>query len=400
MSLTVTAAQARRLILFLQGLGEAPGRRSQAELLALIERLGYVQLDSIDRLARAHHMILRSRDSGYRPAALHRLQTDRLIFENWTHDAAVIPMAFYPYWRRRFREQAAALAKRWRRWRGRQYEALLDDVRERVRQDGEVMARDFAHTRVRRAGGAFWDWHGGKTALEYLWRTGELAITRREGFQKVYDLAERVIPEHLRNAEPGAQATVDWACAAALERLGLATPGQMAGFWGGLSAAETKAWCRAAVAEGRAEVVQLEGVDGSLQSLFAPAGIAELLAKVPDPPRRLRLLNPFDPVLRDRRRLARVFGFDYRIEIFVPEAERRYGYYVFPLLEGERLVGRIDLVAQRQADALAVRALWLEPGIRFGRGRQRRLEAELERWRRFAGLGSVTWTDGVVKGEG
>jgi hypothetical protein len=393
---TVTAGQARRLILHLQGLGELPRRRpAQADLLALIERLGYVQLDSIDRLARAHHMILYARNPGYRPAALHRLQDKRLIFENWTHDAALIPMAFYPFWRRRFTEQAEALAGRWRRWRGSEYETLLEDVLERVRQDGEVMARDFAETRSKPANG-FWNWHGGKTALEFLWRTGRLAISRREGFQKVYDLTERVIPEHLRISEPSPEDTVDWACAAALERLGLATPGQLAGFWGGLTAAETKAWCRAAVADGRAEAVSLQGVDGSLQKLFAPAGLAELLAQVPEPPRRLRVLSPFDPVLRDRRRLARVFGFDYRIEIFVPEAQRQYGYYVFPLLEGERLVGRIDMQAQRQQDVLAVTALWLEPGVRLGRGRRRRLEAELDRWRRFAGLAQVTFADGFL----
>ncbi len=394
MTPTVRAGQARRLILHLQGLGELPRRRlAQADLMALIERLGYVQLDSIDRLARAHHMILFARNPGYRPAALRRLQADRLIFENWTHDAALIPMAFYPYWRRRFGEQAEALA---RRWRGSEFEALLDGVYERVRQEGEVMARDFTDTRIK-PGAGFWNWHGGKTALEFLWRTGQLAISRREGFQKVYDLSERVIPDRLRTAEPGAQATVDWACSAALERLGLATAGQLAGFWGGLTAAEAKTWCQAAVAEGRAERVILEGVDGSRQKLFAPAGIAELLAQIPEPPGRLHLLNPFDPVLRDRRRLARFFCFDYRIEIFVPEAQRQYGYYVFPLLEGERLVGRIDLVAQRQADTLAVSALWLEPGVRLGRGRQGRLEAELERWRRFAGLASVTWADGFLK---
>ncbi len=364
--------------------------------MALIERLGYVQLDSIDRLARAHHMILRARDSGYRPAALHRLQEKGLLFENWTHDAALVPMDFYPYWRRRFTEQAEALAGRWRRWRGAAYEALLEDVLERVRRDGEVMARDFADSGTARSEG-FWNWHGGKTALEFLWRTGKLAIVRREGFQKVYDLAERVIPEHLRVTEPGAEATVDWACTAALERLGLASPGQLAGYWGGLTAAETKAWCQTAVADGRAQVVNLQGVDGSLQKLFAPADIAELLAQLPEPPKRLRLLSPFDPALRDRRRLARVFGFDYRIEIFVPEAERQYGYYVFPLLQGERLIGRIDLQARRQADTLAVTALWLEPGVRLSSGRQRRLEAELERWRRFAGLASVTWANGFLK---
>ena len=114
----------------------------------------------------------------------------------------------------------------------------------------------------------------------------------------------------------------------------------------------------------------------------------------PEPPGRIRVLSPFDPALRDRKRAERLFGFSYRIEVFVPAPKRKYGYYVFPLLEGGRLIGRIDMKAERDADALSVSGLWPEPGVRLSAGRMARLEAELERQRRLAGVGRVVFTDG------
>jgi len=129
---------------------------------------------------------------------------------------------------------------------------------------------------------------------------------------------------------------------------------------------------------------------------LAWAGIGAQIEGIAPPPGRLRLLSPFDPLVRDRKRLERLFGFDYRIEVFVPEARRRYGYYVFPLLEGDRLVGRIDVAAERRSGALEVKGLWLEPGIRMTAARQRALEAELERQRQFAGTGRVRFVDGYL----
>ncbi len=123
-------------------------------------------------------------------------------------------------------------------------------------------------------------------------------------------------------------------------------------------------------------------------------GIVERLGEVPEPPARVRILSPFDPVLRDRARAERLFGFSYRIEVFVPEAKRRYGYYVFPVLRGDRLVGRIDMRADRAADTLAVSRFWPERGVRMSRALLGGLEAELERMRRFAGVGRVVFADG------
>ena len=183
---------ARRLFLDRHGLGRPPPGE---DLAGLIERLGFVQIDSIATVERAHHMILASRRRSYRPRQLDDLlERRRTLFEHWTHDASVIPMSFYPFWQLRFRRDADLLRARWRSWRRAGFEERFDDVLERIREHGPVMARELRDGAVRTAPG-WWDWHPSKTALEFLWRTGALAITRRERFQKVFDLAERVIPD-------------------------------------------------------------------------------------------------------------------------------------------------------------------------------------------------------------
>ncbi len=398
MPLQLSADQARRLTLSLQGLACTPRRRLSADgLTTLIEDLGFVQLDSISTVQRAHHMILFSRAESYRPERLRRLvEDDARLFEHWTHDASVIPTAFYPYWRHRFAREEGGLADKFCRWFGAEHLGDLDRVLEHIRNNGPVMARDFADGNTAGRQG-WWDWHTGKAALEFHWRAGRLAVARRQGFQKVYDLAERVIPEVARAEMPSADAFVDWACRSALDRLGFASPGEIARFWDLVTIAEAKAWCEAQQ-DGDIRTVVVEAADGSRpRPVFARGDIEDLLSNLDDPPGRVRALSPFDPVLRDRKRLMAGFGFDYRIEIFVPAAKRKYGYYVFPLLDRDRFVGRIDMKADRDRDTLDVTALWLEPGCRPSKGRLTRLEGELDRMRRFAEVSSVTMADGYLR---
>ena len=386
---------ARRLLLASQGLADDPTRRlDDAGLLALIERLGFVQLDSIKTVERAHHHILFSRNQSYRREQLDRLLApEAALFENWTHDAAIIPARFYPFWRHRFARDRSKLAERWRRWRREGFEDYLTQVRARIAREGPLMARDFGRERKKNAGG-WWNWHPEKTALEYLWRTGALAVARREGFQKVYDLPERVIPKQYRGRPPARKAFIDWTCRGALARLGVATPGELAAFWGALTPAEAGAWCAAQLGNGVPRVL-VEPADGAKpRAAFAAAETLERLDGLPKPPPRIRALNPFDPVVRDRARLERLFGFRYRIEVFVPAAKRQYGYYVFPLLEGERFIGRIDMThdsrnGNRDGGVLKVTGLWLEPQVAMTRGREAKLQAELKRIQRFVGAAAL-----------
>ncbi len=213
-------ADARRLFLARHGLADGFGERLTGDALAaLIERLGFVQVDSVNTVARAHDMILAARRSGYRPAQLRTLlERRRALFEHWTHDASVIPTAFYPHWRLRFERDRERLRARWRQWRRDGFEARFDEVLARVRDDGPVMARDVG-TEESKSNAGWWDWHSSKTALEFLWRTGDLAVTGRRNFQKVFDLTERVLPADALAHVPDAGETVDWAARSALDRL-------------------------------------------------------------------------------------------------------------------------------------------------------------------------------------
>jgi len=383
---------ARALFLDRHGLAEQPsGPARGVALLELITRLGFVQLDSINTVARAHDLILFSRRPSYRPPDLKRLyEQDRALFEHWTHDAAVIPMAFYPHWHMRFQRDAEMLRARWKNWRRDGFEGKFAAVLDHIRDHGPVGSSDVGKDEEKTSGG-WWDWHPSKTALEYLWRSGALTVIGRDGFQKRYDLTERVIEDHLR---PGAldhdpEATVDWLCNAALDRLGFATTGELAAFWDSSSPAETRNWAAGAEARGEVETIEITCADGSLRKVLARPDVLDQAIAVPPAPGRIRVLSPFDPALRDRKRAERLFGFHYRIEVFVPEPKRVYGYYVFPLLEGDRLIGRIDMKAHRDCGELRVRALWPERGLRWSPARTRRLEAELDRIRRLAGVEQV-----------
>ncbi|MEO1314786.1 MAG: crosslink repair DNA glycosylase YcaQ family protein, partial [Pseudomonadota bacterium] len=368
---------ARAIFLSRHGLGEAPsGPGKGADLQGVVDDLGFVQLDSINTVVRAHHMILHARRPAYRPRNLHRLHDhDRGVFEHWTHDASMISMQHFPHWKLRFRRTELRLAEQWRKWRRQGFEQKFDDIIRRISDHGPCCSADVGQGEARSSGG-WWDWHPSKTALEYLWRTGTLSVTRRDAFRKVYDLTENVIPAGVLTQTPSEAETIDWACRSAMDRLGFATSGELAAFWDLITPAEAKAWCQTALARGEVLEANIAQHDGSPRKSFLwPATLEEDPARAPA---RLRILSPFDPALRDRKRAERLFDFFYRIEIFVPEAKRRYGYYVFPILEGDRLVGRIDMKAERDRDRLHVKALWPERRVRFGVGRMAKLETALE----------------------
>ncbi len=389
---------ARRLFLHRHALAEAPtGPAKGRDLAALIGRIGFVQVDTINTVERAHHMILWSRRQSYRPEALKPLlERDRQLFEHWTHDASILPMALFPLWKHRFERDRERLHANWRRWFRDGYEAQFDTILTRVADHGPVTSSDVGEGEARGKGG-WWDWHPSKTALEWLWRTGQLSVTRRDGFQKVYDLTERVIPTaHLDHTHDPVQ-LVDWACGSALDHLGFATPGEMQAYWNALSPEQAKLWAKAALARGEVIEVDVEGHDGSLRRSLARPDMLQSAAAAPEPPGRLRILSPFDPALRDRDRAERLFGFFYRIEIFVPEPKRQFGYYVFPVLEGDRLIGRIDVKAFREAGVLRVKAFWPEAGVKPGALRLQRLEAELERLAGFSGCARVDFLDGWLR---
>ena len=385
---------ARALILARSGLSGVRQEGGAAALVPLIGKLGYVQLDSIRIVERAHHHILYSRHTAYRPRHLDKLQAKApALFEHWTHDSSLIPLEHYPHWIHRFAWARSHVGL----WRERFGDVrVLKTVRDHIELKGASRARDFAHLGGRT--GPWWGWGPAKAALEYLWRTGELAVLQREGFEKVYDLAERSIPLNLRQARPSRGETIDWACSTALERLGAATPKMLSDFWSHATIPEATTWITREQKKGRLIDVTLEGATGKRGfAAVARPDIESQLDSLPAPTSRLRVLSPFDPVLRDRARVERIFGFDYRIEIYVPGHKRKFGYYVFPLLEGSRFVGRIDMKAERSKDRLAVKALWMEPRLSLSKARRSKLDSELARQAKLGDVRDIIFPSSAVK---
>ncbi len=396
MTIDVPNKTARRHFIALQGLASAPNRAwGKQGLLQAVHDLGFVQVDSINTVERAHHHVLFARNQTYRHKNLHALiEREGALFENWTHDASIIPSAFFPYWRHRFARERTRLRTRWKDHFGTEgFDDDLTRVLDQVAREGPVMARDFEGDKPSTG---WWDWHPSKAALEFLWRTGELAIARREGFQKVYDLTERVLPAAHREPQVDHHEFVDWACREALKRLGFATRGEIAAFWDLLTPGEVEVWLGAHAKELVTARIEPAG-DGKPRIAFAFPETIDRLSNTPEPPDRVRVLSPFDPLLRDRARAERLFDFHYRIEVFVPEAKRRYGYYVFPVMRGDRIVGRIDMKAERDREVLAVRAFWPEQGVRLSKAFLVKLEAELDRMRRFSGVAGVEFADGWLR---
>ncbi|MFZ4749993.1 MAG: winged helix-turn-helix domain-containing protein [Phycisphaerales bacterium] len=383
----VPAAAARRLLLAGCALDRTPARATRARVIALVRELGFVQVDSINSVERAHHLILHARLDGYEPAQLaHHTERSRRAFEHWTHDASVIRSDWLPWWTHRFERSRSRLRESaWMRERlGRQWRKTIAEVRGALEARGPLATRDFP--RPPRAGAGWWDWSPHKAALEFLWRTGEVAIHARRGFEKVYDLSERVhgpLP-----AQPAREALVAWACQAALERLGAATPREIAHFVWAITPAEAGAWCAKAAKHGEIAAVRLERPLDVTDRAPRP-GYARLdwrrAAERVEPDETPRLLAPFDPLIRERARVHELFGFNYRFEAFVPAAKRVHGYYTMPVLVGERLVSRLDLASDRSEGVLRVDRVWHEPSV-APRLAERAVRASAERLAQQLGL--------------
>ncbi|MCR9158344.1 MAG: winged helix DNA-binding domain-containing protein [Rhodobacteraceae bacterium] len=357
------------------------------DLGALIQSLGFVQLDTIQVVSRAHHHILWSRNQKYRETMLDRfLAKDRAVFEHFTHDASVLPMQFLPMWQRQFRRMKDKVGRS--SWYGKHLDPdHLDHIKRRITEEGPLSTHDF-DTKIQGAR-EMWKRPPHKIGLDYLWYAGELATCHRDGFTKYYDLAERVFPDDLRTQDMPDQDQIDWLCHAALDRIGVGTLGEIRKFWDATEVSEVTDWSERQSAS--LIPIEVQSADGIWTKAFAAPDIEERIAVLTAPTSRLRILNPFDPAIRDRARLKRLFGFEYTVEMFVPAAKRIWGYYVYPLLEGERFVGRIEVKADRKQGLLTVQNLWWEPGVRASAQRQRKLDGELDRLARLAGVSEVDW---------
>lgn len=352
--LSLSLNQARRLALVAQGFAgrSVATEVKPARLNQLLERLGVVQIDSVNAVVRSHYLPLFSRLGQYAPGLLEQAAWSagkrRTLFEYWGHEASLMPLALYPLmrWRMQRAAQGEGIYRQLAEF-GRERQDVVQRVLATVREQGATGAGALT-TRVERAG-PWWDWSEEKMALEWLFAAGEVTVAGRRGFERLYDVPERVLPSALVNhpdvSEADAQRQLLLHSAAAL---GVATEKDLRDYFR-LDPADSKACLTELVEAGALLPVTVKGWTHTAYCL------PDL--KIPRAVNVSALLSPFDSLIWERARTERLFDFRYRLEIYTPQHKRVYGYYVLPFLHNERLVGRVDLRAERSSGRLHVHAL-------------------------------------------
>lgn len=359
--LSFSLKQARRLALAAQGFN---GRQPPAEVKAtqvnrLIDRLGVVQIDSVNAVVRSHYLPLFSRLGNYSPLILEQAAWSqgrrRSLFEYWGHEASLLPMALYPlmHWRMQRAREGRGIYQQMARF-GREQQVTIRRVLAIVEQQGAVGAGSLS-TREERAG-PWWDWSDEKHALEWLFAAGLVTVAGRRGFERLYDLPERVIPAAILQQAPLGEAEAQRRLLLhAASALGVGTEKDLRDYFR-LEPADSRGCLAELVEDGQLLACRVQGWKQAAYCLPEP--------KIPRKVPASALLSPFDSLIWERSRTERLFDFRYRLEIYTPQDKRVYGYYVLPFLHNERIAARVDLRAERAAGRLAVHAVHEEqPGL-------------------------------------
>ena len=349
----LTAAQARRLAIRSQGLDGAWGLPAGKEGAAqAVERLGFVQLDTIAVVARAHHHQFWSRCPDYTPDVLHELLAhDRRVYEYWTKAASYVPMCDYRYSLPRMRAVASNKKAWYYTAEGRR---VTKHVLARIRKEGPLGSADFKAPPGRKRG-PWWDWKPAKQALEFLFDSGQLMVAERRHFHRIYDLTERVLPPGVDTTPPAPEEMARFIARRVLGRDGFARAQGIRWAW------QRPAILDDALAElmdaGEVTPITIQGTDGEHYALAS--ALDGITAR--GGARRLHILSPFDGMVMNRWRTRQIFGFPCKLECYLPAAKRRWGYFCLPILWGDRFVGRLDPKADRKARTLRVLHLMFEP---------------------------------------
>jgi uncharacterized protein len=374
---SITPAALRRHVVAHQGFTARRRRAGAGEVEAAVRRLSCVQLDSIATVERSHRIVLSSRVGTYPRGTVSALLSEGRIFEYWAHEACLLPVEDFPLFRWRMRGRG--------HWNSheralRDHPEVAEHVLAEIRERGPLGSRDFEGE----GGGGMWNWKPAKRVLDSLWDRGDLSIAGRQGFQRLYDLTERVIPRAVLDApEPSDGEAMRALVLRAVRGRGALTESGIAEHYRvpGRTTA-VRPHVEALVADG--ELRRLAVDDGG-PPVLVPAGIplGETVSS------GAILLSPFDNLLWDRPFAERLFGFKHVMEIYKPASQRVYGYYVLPLLRGDRIVGRADLKSERKSGELRLLAFHRERGVRDTQALREALMRALERLARAAGLNRV-----------
>ena len=376
-SVTIPQAAVRRLAIAAQGYAPRSRRATTSDAEAAVRRLSCVQLDSISTVERSHRIALGARIGDYPHTAVSRLLGRGRLIEYWAHEACLLPAEDW----RLFRPAMQVGGRRWYGQVDRTHPHLREHILEEIRARGPLGSRHFDGAARK---GEMWGWKPAKQMLELLWNHGDLVVAGRQGFQRLYDLPERVLTREVLGAPtPAEPERLRELVTRAVRARGALTEAGVVEHWrlkGG--SARVRGAVESLVSEG---AILRVAVDDGGPPVLVPAD-AEL--DLPSPSASV-LLSPFDNLLWDRPFARRVLGFDHLIEVYKPAPERRYGYYVLPLLWRDRIVGRADLKSDRAAGELLVRAFHRETGVRASAALEDAFDRALDRLRRVAGLERV-----------
>ncbi|OWY38090.1 hypothetical protein CEK28_14290 [Xenophilus sp. AP218F] len=377
MTAHLSLQQARHLQLAAQGLLNPPRRKAaKADALAAIRRMALLQIDTISVVARSPYLVLYNRIGAYDPAWLDQLLAEGALFEYWAHEACFVPTEDYGLLRHRMLNLDDMGWKQPQRWLE-QHRAEVEAIVEHIRANGPARSADFE--RKSGKGNGWWDWKPEKRHLETLFTLGRLMVKERRAFQRVYDLAERVLPawddaRDLPSPQDARLAMTRNSCRA----LGLVKPAWVADYYRQKRGVCAEPLHRLADA---GELIPVK-VEGWSHDAFVHASLAaelELAAAEQLKSGRTAILSPFDPLVWDRKRALELFDFDYKIECYTPAPKRKYGYFTLPILNRGKLVGRLDAKAHRAQGVFEVKSLHLEAGARVSRRLAGDLAAELSR---------------------
>ncbi|WPN99912.1 winged helix-turn-helix domain-containing protein [Pseudomonas sp. MUP55] len=358
--LAFSLKQARCMALAAQGFSgrQPPAQIKAAHLNRLIARLGVLQIDSVNAVVRSHYLPLFSRLGNYSPLMLEQAAWSqgrrRSLFEYWGHEASLLPMAMYPLmrWRMERAKQGQGIYAQMARF-GREQQSTVQRVLRAVQQQGPLGAGSLS-TREERAG-PWWDWSDEKHALEWLFAAGLVTVAGRRGFERLYDLPERVLPGEILQINVGEADAQRGLLLHSATALGVATEKDLRDYFR-LEPADSRLRLAELVEDGQLLSCQVQGWNQAAYCLPEP--------KVPRSVSASALLSPFDSLVWERARTERLFDFRYRLEIYTPQHKRVFGYYVLPFLHNERIAARVDLRAERANGCLAVHAVHEEePGL-------------------------------------
>jgi len=353
--------KARRCAINAQLLDARINKSSAKEAVAqTIEKLGYIQIDTIAVIQRAHHHTLWTRLPRYSENSLHELQSiDRRIFEYWGHAASCLPMTDYRFYLPRMRRFADPHSK-WEKQRLEKYGHLMEPVLERIKNEGPLGSRDFVPPNDRKKG-TWWDWRPTKVALELLFWQGKLMITERRNFQRIYDLTERVLPPGTDTTMPDDRELGRFLVRRALGACGIAQEKEIREH---IHAAE-----KSIVADALEEMLDSGEITAVTINEKPDKSYYMLTNMIDKTPRstasKLHLLSPFDNFIIQRERIKTLFDFDYSLECYVPAGKRKHGYFVLPIFCGDKFAGRLDPKADRKNKTLIIRQLKFEPDYKI-----------------------------------